>query len=64
MIRLLIEEVLFEHVDLVVSEHAFFGNFAQGLDLGGERLVFIDFLHEPGILLLLGGVDALGPTLT
>ena len=61
MIWLFVDEVLFEHVDLVVFQHASFGYFAERFDLGCKSLIFVDFLHEPGVLLGLGGVDGLGP---
>lgn len=61
VIGFLVDEVLLEHVDLVVLEHAPFGYLAQGLHLLGEVLVFVDFLHEPGVLLGFGGVDGFGP---
>ena len=63
MVGLFIQEVLFEHVDLVVSKHAFFSHFAEGLYLRSEGLIFINFFHESCVLLLFGGVNAFGPTL-
>ena len=62
VVGLLVDEVLLEHVDLVVPEHAPLGYFAESLHLGGKALVLVDLLHEAGVLLGLGGVDAFGPT--
>jgi len=61
MVRLFVDEVLLEHIDLVVPEHAPFGNLAESLHLSSKALVFIDLLHESGVLLRLSRVDGLWP---
>lgn len=61
MLRFLILKIFLIHVDLVVLEHASLGCLTDGLDLGSEDLILVYFLHEPGILLLLGGINGLRP---
>lgn len=61
VVGLLVDEVLLEHVNLVVPKHATLGNLAQSLDLGRKALVLINFFHETSVLLRLGGVDGLRP---
>jgi hypothetical protein len=62
MVGLFIDEILLKHVDLVIFEHNPFGDFAEALDLSGESLIFVDLLHEPGVLLWLCGVNCLRPS--
>lgn len=61
MVGLLIDEVLLEHIDLIVLEHAPLCHFAESLHLHREALVLVDLLHEPGVLLGLGRVNRLRP---
>ena len=61
MVWFFVDEILFKHVDLVVFQHASLGYFAERFHLGCKSLVFVDFFHEPGVLLRLGGVNWLGP---
>jgi hypothetical protein len=61
MVGLLIDKVLFEHVDLVVPQHHPLSNLAQGFYLSRKPLVFVDFFHESSVLLGLSGINGLGP---
>ena len=61
MIRLFINEILLEHVDLFVSKHSFFCYLTQSFDLLGKSLILVNFFHESCILLRLGGVDRFRP---
>jgi len=62
VVGLLVDEVLLEHVDLVVLEHAALCHLAEVLHLGREALILVDFFHKPSVLLRLGGVDSLRPS--
>ena len=57
MLRFLILEVLFIHINLVILKHALLCQIAECLDLCGKCLIFIHFFHESCILLLLSGVN-------
>lgn len=61
MIRLLVDEILFEHIDLIVFQHSSFCDLTKSLNLSGKALVFIDFFHESGVLLGLSRVYCLWP---
>lgn len=61
VVGLLVDEVLLEHVDLVVFEHAALCHLAEVLHLGRKALILVDFFHESSVLLRLGGVDGLRP---
>ena len=61
MVGLFIDEVLLEHIDLIVLEHAPLRNLTQPLHLHGKALVLVNLLHEPGVLLRLSWVDGLRP---
>lgn len=61
MLRLFILEILLVHVNLVILKHALLSQLTQSFNLCSKHLIFIDFLHESGVLLLLCGVNALGP---
>jgi len=61
MIRLLIDEVFLEHIDLLVSQHATFSYFAEKFNLRSECLIFIYFLHEASVLLRFSWIYGLWP---
>ncbi len=61
MVGFFVNEILLEHVNLVVLEHNPFCDLAQAFNLSGETLILVDLLHEARILLGLSGVNRLGP---
>lgn len=62
MVRFLVDEVFFKHVNLVVFKHASFSHLTQSLHLSCKSLVFVNLFHEPCILLGLSGVNGLRPS--
>lgn len=61
MIRFLIYEILLEHVNLIVSEHAALSYFAKDFHLSSKSLIFVNLLHETSVLLRLSRINSLRP---
>jgi hypothetical protein len=64
MIRLFIDKILFEHINLIVFKHASLSNFTQIFNLLSKSLIFINLFHKPSILLRLSGINCLWPSYT
>jgi len=61
MVRFLVNEVFFIHIDLVIFQHTSFRYLTECFDLRSEPLILVDFFHKSGILLRLGGINRLWP---